>query len=798
VKNPIDKFPEDVVLKRTEASRILANGMTLTTTTPLATPKLSNNSRERREKKNNKGKRTNKNNSNRLGSKATIALRMEKEGWASKPYMFTKLISVSKKDGSGDYKRICIWCDACKTPVSAEKAVFYGTKSRAGHVNCATHIEKVQEWFSKQQNESNMRNSLRTFLRTHPTSAASTIDEETRLFRIEALRACLGAGIPYSKLNDRCLREFIEKYSGLRLTNSSHIANDIPFLLEAEKENLKAFYRHTVFPSIPNTIDVPRVVNASSVTPAVNKKNVVNFGKSVNFKNSKPKPVDQSRPFPELLIIFDSTSRVDECVAVIFRTVTEEFKIFEHLVELNRYERCKNGDEIANAIIRVIHDFNINFGFRIANLPSQIVAFQRDRAASNSAAVRNLMVSIYGAKDLKCFSHTLTHVGEASNMRRLKHLKETLCGYMNGNGGVGRHHAHWKDVFDRRWCNPGNTRWWATHELFMFLFNNWDLFLEFVTRCWDDDLIENGARMTNLHNMLFTDLVTAAWLKLECASIAIFAEPLIKHTYVLEGSSCCSFVAYDITDDARRWIQTHTNNVSYPGFDIAIQSCAESIRMYENEDVPQYAPLEQAIEIVKIKVRDMLLSCQTYFENRFVINNENNDEVGLSSDLQLYKFCRFFNPCFMKWRSDPLTRAQEFRNLFNDILNLRFNADQINQCVVELLEYVQLSADLIPDFDPLLYDGNDENINEELKNQYQHEMEESLKFWRNPSVRQRIPMLSKVARHCMIYVPSSASAERVFSILKSSFDIAQMQAALEDYTTVATIIRCNQNAEKHP
>ena len=118
----------------------------------------------------------------------------------------------------------------------------------------------------------------------------------------------------------------------------------------------------------------------------------------------------------------------------------------------------------------------------------------------------------------------------------------------------------------------------------------------------------------------------------------------------------------------------------------------------------------------------------------------------------------------------------------------RFNVAQMEACALELGVYRGMCMADVEDFNPMV----------DLVNHHEYEMAASLRFWRSYTVRQRIPSLSKVAQHCMLYVPSSAAAERVFSILKANFELAQMHAGLQDYTMLATILRCNENSEKHP
>jgi hypothetical protein len=59
-------------------------------------------------------------------------------------------------------------------------------------------------------------------------------------------------------------------------------------------------------------------------------------------------------------------------------------------------------------------------------------------------------------------------------------------------------------------------------------------------------------------------------------------------------------------------------------------------------------------------------------------------------------------------------------------------------------------------------------------------MERCTKFW--SLYHEILPNLANFTRYCMTMTPSSAAAERVFSMLKNSFTIGQMRQSLEDYT----------------
>ena len=110
--------------------------------------------------------------------------------------------------------------------------------------------------------------------------------------------------------------------------------------------------------------------------------------------------------------IFDASTRVDEVMALLFRCVSEDFDIEEYLASLEKYQKCKLGEQIAQSVAATCAKYGIGMGSeqREVFTPGDIVGWQRDRASANTTAVSLLTALFVGSEDLHCISHTLTHV----------------------------------------------------------------------------------------------------------------------------------------------------------------------------------------------------------------------------------------------------------------------------------------------------------------------------------------------------------------------------------------------------
>ena len=69
------------------------------------------------------------------------------------------------------------------------------------------------------------------------------------------------------------------------------------------------------------------------------------------------------------------------------------------------------------------------------------------------------------------------------------------------------------------------------------------------------------------------------------------------------------------------------------------------------------------------------------------------------------------------------------------------------------------------------------------------QLEAIMKFWR--ANYHSIPSIANLARYCMTLTPSSAAAERIFSILKQMFSLQQMGNTLEDLVEAAVMLNAN-------
>ena len=89
---------------------------------------------------------------------------------------------------------------------------------------------------------------------------------------------------------------------------------------------------------------------------------------------------------------------------IVVRYVTDDFYIEKRLMALRMLQKSLTGEEIARELIATLTiEYNTT--------PTALLAYMRDRAATNNVALRTLKVVYPNIVDIGCFPHTIDHVG---------------------------------------------------------------------------------------------------------------------------------------------------------------------------------------------------------------------------------------------------------------------------------------------------------------------------------------------------------------------------------------------------
>ena len=240
-----------------------------------------------------------------------------------------------------------------------------------------------------------------------------------------------------------------------------------------------------------------------------------------------------------------------------------------------------------------------------------------------------------------------------------------------------------------------------------------------VWRC--PSFLESHDEMTSKSHLKLLEFLTdnkkKVFLQIELEAFVDIGELFVKAKYNLEGDSPLVLQAYDQIQIVKAKIE----NPHYPNVDALAISLAAQGRIYQQLKQHACKCLQPGID---------------YFNSKFF-----NDSAPLSESLAAFKAARLFVP-------HRLIEMEAGVNSVNNLTAFPFlnKPSIIDNSKSELPAYITLAQDVAPTVEPL-------------------------QWWREH--KQHLPNWLKAMADVLLVKPSSAVAERVFSMLKASFSHQQ-------------------------
>ncbi len=220
-------------------------------------------------------------------------------------------------------------------------------------------------------------------------------------------------------------------------------------------------------------------------------------------------------------------------------------------------------------------------------------------------------------------------------------------------------------------------------------------------------------------------------LKMEIAITVDAMEAFVKATYKLEGDGPIALVAYQQIS----LLYSHVSLEHFPNVNAVARSLANGNSTHER----------QLIDYAKAAC----VPAYAYFKEKF-----DND---LRPIVLAFKSARYLSP----------SKVNELKPTANDMDSFAafpfLNTEAINGLKSELPEYLAAAEDVSDEVDVLMW-------------------------WK--SHEGTLPKWSSTCKKLLLVQPSSAAAERVFSLLNNSFS-SQQESALEDYIQLSVMLQYN-------
>ena len=357
-----------------------------------------------------------------------------------------------------------------------------------------------------------------------------------------------------------------------------------------------------------------------------------------------------------------------------------------------------------------------------------VIAAMHDRASINLVALRTTKVLYNRVLDIGCFSHTLDRVGE--NMKT-----PVLDGFIKHWISLFSHSPKtrlaWASMTGLSFTSYSNTRWWSQYEVIKKVHDSFADVSDFLQNP-DSDLPR--ATSQKLIDIL-KNPPTLRKLKMELAAVVDAMTPFVQATYRLEGDGFLALTTYQEIKTLESVISTQ----HYPNVNAIARLESNGSITHENQLV-KYA-------------KSCIEPAYAYFYSKF-----QSPASDLTKAVSAFKAARYFSP----------SRINELRPSTTDIDTLMMEFPFVDSVKVECLKtelprYLSAAEDLSPDYDVV-------------------------QWWKTHEPE--IPNWADVCKLILLVQPSSAAAERVFSLLQNAFG-RQQYRSLEDYIAVSVMLQYN-------
>ena len=358
---------------------------------------------------------------------------------------------------------------------------------------------------------------------------------------------------------------------------------------------------------------------------------------------------------------------------------------------------------------------------------NSLCASMRDGASVNGAAMRTVKIVFPKVVDVRCFSHAIDGVGSHFNIPTVKRFLQ-LWNSLFTHSPATRLARKERTGISKKSYSP--TRWWSWWEVAQQVMLQFAEILPFV-----QDRLQTAANKATLRHVeeMFEDGQMKLSLQLELAAVVDAGKPLVESTYILEGDGTLAWQCYE----QLMVIQNSIQVANLPNL-VALSREVSGGNLAFAQQCYQYgvAAIQPGWE---------------YFTQTVM--------GAMGPQVEIFKAARLFSP-------QQICQLRPVANDVDIVTSVAFLDDPalIANLKNELPMYLAKADGIDNDVDPIgWWKAN----------------EADLPFW------------SAAAKLVLLMQPSSASSERVFSILTTTFGHLQ-DLALQDYIECSLMLQFNK------
>ena len=452
------------------------------------------------------------------------------------------------------------------------------------------------------------------------------------------------------------------------------------------------------------------------------------------------------RPFS---VIFDGTTSVAEVFCVAVRFVTDDGYLQQRVLALRHYKHSLDANEHCHALCDIIMGDPLNADAKA------VLAFISDRAAVNVAALGRLQPTFFFAEAIGCLSHTISNAAKRLENDNTAFTFQFVSRWINIIGRSQMARALFKERTSGITAKRANlTRWFAEWEVIEQLGVLWGDVGPFLQQ-----LAAAGIAAENVRGALELLGNHHDTICLQISAIIDVGRPLCQGCYQLEGDEFLAIRAYDKMMVLE---EMQAPNLPMPNCDAMISTIVQKHAEVTGGAMPM-ADRTALRTTLKTQASVCVRPAIDYLVDRFASTAAN----GLRRVKDLFEACRLCDPCRINQIAPDTvgTLLQRFKGgVFGLDTIYASKGDAIGSLVAELTAYRGAVAHVAEDTDAMM-------------------------FWRQHYIT--LPNWARLSYKVALFQPSSATAERVFSMLEALFNDTQT-LALEDLRNASIQMRYNE------
>jgi len=359
-----------------------------------------------------------------------------------------------------------------------------------------------------------------------------------------------------------------------------------------------------------------------------------------------------------------------------------------------------------------------------------VLFFDSDGASANKAAFDALTLPYRRSHHIVCISHTLNNAGKSHRLENLNQFLKLWNAIFSNSTNAKK---AWLATGASAPPTPSPTRWWAAFEQALYLKSKFPHILPFISNRNFSFSIPARQQLIDFLRLREVDV------RRELCALEDVAKRLVDVTYLVEGKRALAIILYDCIQGLR----LHFNNIQYVEMEKLFQA-------YPHSDAKRQETIAALQPLVD------------HFRNRFDGDNcEFNRSVGL-------------------FQSASLANPAAFRQQY------QLGLPHLQSLVERFIFYKQdpIAVDLLMGEAHLYYADAAEFV---AGDNYSELIDNVQEWWK---ARVRLPAWRQFSMRMYLMQPSSASAERVFSVLSGTFKKDQ-SASLHDYVEATMMLKIN-------